>query len=210
MPDFPMHQGDIIQVNIVGHLFDQLTINTFHYKVEVNDTAVAYDVADVPPVFESTVWDPAGGGLASCLSDNLVEVTLVAQNIHPARYRAVPFVPTHDTGLLPGSSNSPGTSIVIRRFGALAGKKNQGRIYLPAIPDSSLNSGEITGVARPAFATAGPLTVAVLEIAPPPDFVRLVPILWSPARPTESVTLVGSIVDSVVRYQRRRELRVGA
>jgi hypothetical protein len=209
--DFPYKDGDILQFNIVGDLHEQTTITTFHYQVSAFDNTAIYDLGGALPVFSDEVWAGlAGGGMADCCSHELSGVLVVGQNIYPTRYRAFPYQPAATSGTVATACNSTGVSVVVKRVGREAKKSNQGRVYIPGIPDASCLAGELAPAARAPFGTFSTELLTVLEVQPPPDYVHLQPVLFNASDPTHPVAIVGSTVTTTLRYQRRRELRVGA
>jgi len=195
--------GSVLEIRLRATLFGQVVINTFHYRNEVTYGDGRQAAIDAATDFEAVVWS----AIHPALSDKVLNVRIDAQWIYPVRYRVETSTPGQDTGSNVGSTTQTGTAAVVKRHGEQANRQNQGRIYLYGVPINYQGDG----VWSTAFIT-GPgvdLVDAVKATIQTDLSSPLYPVLWSPAAPTTTFRIVGGAINSVIRYQRRREVGVG-
>jgi len=200
---YPIEALSVVEVRLVSMLNSQLCMNTFHYT---NDEGTEDGVGALNQFFTSfnNVWAER---ITDMQTDDVTLVRADMQWVWPTRYRtvskpAVPAVGQKDATTLPS-----GVAVVIRRFGEVASRKSQGRIYIYGLPTNDALNSQVTSAWYDEYAAG--LEVATSAVLNTDDFGIYTPILWSPDRPTEKVKIVGGQVDRIIRYQRRREIGVG-
>ena len=195
--------GSIAEFTIRGLIDDQQTITTFHYRNAATQADGRQAILDAFVDFESFVW-MAYQPLASF---EWGAVFLQGQWIFPTRFQPVTFDPTEQAGANATPTCPSGVAVVSRRKGDTANRKSQGRVYWPGIPFASVTDSHLTVAWMEANAqNVANANMAFLNL---PDTSQLEPVIWSHQNPNDPVDITNAAVDSVLRYQRRRELRVG-
>jgi len=200
---YVIEPGAVLEIRLRASLFGQVVINTFHYsnEAEYSDGGAALLLAMAD--FNAVVWSAITNGI----SDKVLNVKIDGQWVYPIRYRTQTIDATPGAGSHVGSTTQTGTAAVIKRFGEAANRHNQGRIYVYGVPTSFQGDGVWTN----AFITTEgqDMADAVKAVIQTGLTEQLRPILWDRLAPTALQPIVGSGVNPVIRYQRRREVGVG-
>jgi hypothetical protein len=129
------------------------------------------------------------------------------QMISPTRYRAV-VNPVDTPGQISGGALPSGVCAVIRRTTDRAGRRYQGRIYLPGVPITHEDDSEIAVAKRTLYATFATTMITPLEgMAAGEDYTPVCSLDGAMILAADTIRDAG--LDPVLRYQRRRELGVG-
>lgn len=205
--------GDLLQFQLIYFLDDQTCINVFHYSVGARTPGTGGpNVADVALHIGDDLWDDATHGLCNAVSGAVGNVTYACQVIKPVRTIAATAGPTvNQNGLLAQPAMPSGVAVVVRRNGNIANRHNRGRVYVAGI-----FSGDVVGSAITPFSPTD-LAMSAFGAQLPKDqtvtkggvVLTLASVLCPLPAGTPIVPLQGFSVDRTLRYQRRRELRVG-
>lgn len=139
-----LNVDDVIEVKILGKVFNQQIVTTFAYRI--TNASVNANTIDACASFagqwKAGAVSPFLAFLACCSPEyNADQVT--CQKIAPTRWR-----PGVNDVNLPGTNanptTSPNQSAVITRGGAMSGRKNIGNIHIPAVSQANLLDGEVT------------------------------------------------------------------
>jgi hypothetical protein len=200
---YPVLNDDIAEVRWEGLLDGQVVMNTFHYQVDTGTVDGQLEMETIAASFEALVWNV----IAAAISMSVTNVRIIAQLVHSFRYRKVIYVPMNVNGAVAPPAEVSGASVVVARFGDLALPTNQGRIYIPGIAKADTLDSQVT--AAWGAANFGPLITAMEADLVGQAGASWRPVLWTYATPTLSVDVTTANVDSVIRYQRRREIGKG-
>jgi hypothetical protein len=205
--------GDKIQVNIIGFLNEQTCITTFLYDCATATGTTAPDIQMVTKAIGDLIWDDPVAGMAAFCSSDLRDVAYTGQIVAPVRSIAVTVQPVTNTvgaGAAPAAPS--GVAAVITRKGTIANRHNIGRIYLPAVPQSAIISSGIdqTSAAWMAMAQLANQMKATISVPGTGGASTFFPILAPKKTYTPVVPIQLCIPKDIIRYQRRRELHVGA
>jgi len=202
----PVATNDFFEVRLVGRLDGQICINTFRYNIIRASGSGALDMEPMIDDFETGVWTE----LRKIMSAEYQLATLFLQKIHPARYVSFEKIPTSRIGGV-ASGNAPSTvTYVFRRKLLLAGRRYQGRIFLPAVPNENIEGSLVKDTVVSGEDVAN-IATGMLDTLEPGAGVEAVPSLivpngasWDNRGALNAVTL-----DNVLHVQRRREVGSG-
>jgi len=197
--------GDVYRVADEQRMQGQLIVNTHHYVLA---GGADEDTAETLALTFRNVFLPF---MRALQSDQLSHQKIVVQKIFPLPVRAAFELVNVADGANAGFPVNITVAMVFKRKGALANRKNLGRIYLAGLPID--NYDQDTGKfafdnsdVRPA-ALAGALDTQLAEGIPGGAVFE--PALFN--RLTGLTTLIESAsFDLTPRNQRRRQLGIGA
>jgi len=198
--------GAVCELRLFGVLHSQVVMITSHYDfgpVAGQDGATQLD--SFTQQVESAIYNP----LKAHLSQELGQLFLQAQLIHPTRFVASNRIPLSRVGSVAGVSEPSGVAIVVKRTTDLSGRKFRGRVYLPGVPESASLLSVLTSTYLTASTTdfanwvAFPITIQV------PAPTQVFPIVFNLKDPTRKTRITQGFVDPALRYQRRREVGRG-
>lgn len=214
MPSLPTPAaGDKVQILIIGFLNEQTCITTFLYDCATATGTTAPNISDVTQKIGDLLWDDALAGMCTICSGDFQNVSYSGQIVAPARSIAVACNPTTTTFGLGAQPAAPsGVAAVITRKGTIANRHNLGRIYIPAIPQTDILSSAVddastTWASMAQLANQMTATITVIKGGGTSTFF---PILAPKKTFTPVVPIQLCIPRQIIRYQRRRELHVGA
>lgn len=192
------------EVRLIGFLDAQQTITTWHYLNDVEVPDMGQATLELATSFGIEFWTAK---IRGALSDKYLNVYVEAQCIRPVRYRSQRYIPAFRMGATGGTCNPSGVSVVIRRTTQRAGRKFQGRVYLPGIPFSAVVNSTL---AQAWFdANDAPLRNSVTEDVDTVTMGSFTAVVYHPGPVTPADEIVLAKTDIFVRYQRRREIGVG-
>jgi hypothetical protein len=209
--------GNVVSVNLIMNLDAQIVMNTFHYYADPTGTAGTWTVSQFMTAWEAKVWQPsvvgANDGLNDMLMPDCTDAKLVSQLVYGAgsRSRAEVYLLSPDDGSYPTGNPLPsGAAAVVQRVGTAAGRKYQGRIYIPGLSTGNVSASKLTPTFFTLLQTWGDRASLPIVTGAGPTLVTMQNCLWKPGGPP----LPGAIgllynVTAPVRYQRRREVGVG-
>lgn len=204
---FPLANGSFVEVRVMGVLHGQQCIMTFRYETVLDGGATTTDFAEVFDYFDGELWDK----LRLVISNEFLEVRFQIQLIDPVRYIYAEFTPADTAGAVTSGCLTSGVAYDFRKRTLQAGKQFRGRLYVPGVPIANENNSAVATAILEGAAVAdiGVAMCAPIALAGGSEFV---PSLIVPTE--EGWTNRGQItsisLDPVLRYQRRRELRVGS
>jgi len=197
--------GENIQVNMVGRLFGQITVSTFFYRLEL-DTGTA-EGTDPDAVAED--WkNSMGASVIDVMSAEWEALTVEVRDPRVPPSWASGEVTSDLVGIISGACNPPSVAMVITRRTATAGRSYRGRIFLPAVPVSYHEDGELTGPALLALQAVADDLLTPITMTGPSVGLILRPIVWSKKLQT-GADMTGATARLILRSQRRREIGVG-
>lgn len=193
----------VVEARVIGTYHGQQVITTFHLSDPNGSNDARTECLDILTGVETTIWN----NMRQACSTELTGVFLEAQYVHPIRSLVVRRTPTQVAGGRAGTGLPSGTSIVVQRVSEQAGHEFRGRIYVPAVVSGDVLNSVLTAAALTAFGT--PLRNAVSA-----NVVTILPatypqVIWSRKAPARITPIFEGRVDSIIRYQRRREVGVG-
>jgi len=202
----PVAVGDIVQTTLVGSLFGQTIMNTFHYGMETvtgapTQLAVANEIL--------TKYAVAGGfydKFLGCCPDNYTLEQVWVQFVLDTRYRkrvSIQGLP----GTFAGSAATANTAAVISRFGAAANRRNQGSVHIACGSDTTwMNLGVLTVPFINALGQFEPYLFSPLTLA---TLGTLQPVLIHGTSKLNAIPLIGATTQDTSRVMRRRTVRLG-
>lgn len=206
----PIQPNDKIECKLITLLNSQTCINTFHYLVPSTYVLnAALGVDDLCEPFANLVWSPvADNGIQSVVSSDVHAVAVTAQVIAPTRTLLVPFDLSPQLGEGAAPAAASGVAVVMRRRGADGNRHNFGRIYVAGIPNTDVSESQILAGAVTNWSAAAQTLNSPLVVTKGGTTLTANPCMLS--KPALNPTLVVfSTVDTVLRYQRRREVGRG-
>lgn len=201
MASYGLSSGDIVELRLVGTLYGQRTINTFHYLVGAGSPATD-DLLEFQDAWRLACWTD---NISTLLSQSLENCFTQAQTIAPVRKVVNDFPLTPSTGGVGEVAAPPTVTAVLRKQSLTAGKKYQGRVFLPGIAITDINGGRLTDVAYTAWEDIS----AVLADPITFNTRTATPIIYSTKDAAIRANIIGGAADQTLRSQRRREIGKG-
>lgn len=207
--------GDIWMFTVVGSVFNQKTMNTFHYRVEditspLDEGILADLIAEdfMPAVPDS---DTPGWALVDCIPPQWSCQELWVQKLSPTRYRRNSYIRTA-AGAYEGETTVPNVAAVITRQGPLAAREQISNLHVGPIDVSGsfADNGVLT--------TDGTTKLALLAGSLEEDFpsggggtYSLRPVIYHAklAPPGNFHYLDATVVQTTTRVMRRRTVGRG-
>lgn len=189
--------GDNLQLNVVGQLHGQTTVNTFYYQV----TAVG--VGDVRFRLTDAWLGTVHDAYRDCCSLEWSTIQIEAAGIQPVLPR-VEQVINGLPGTQLGNSLPSSVATVIRRKTLTSGRKGRGRVYMPAVPEDFEDDSAIT----PAAILVYEALITALSISATTGAWAFGAVHVSRA-PLTAIGIDRWQIDPVLRNQRRRQLGRG-
>lgn len=200
---YPTLIDDIVEIRIQGYLNTQRVINTFHYKLTEGSIDGRVYLLAMLADFEMSVYTP----WRNAISQDVNGLELVAQVVRSFRYRSVVVIPANQAGAVATPAEVSGAAAVVSRFGDLAVRNNQGRIFIPGIAKADTLDSQLT--AAWLMANAAALDVAMVSGIVVGGGSPSIPVIWSYRDYNNDVPITTALVDPIIRYQRRREIGKG-
>lgn len=200
----PVAANSLWEVRLNGFVDGEQLINTWHYINLDPQPDVIPATLELATEFGIQHWTAR---IKQALSTSYEFAYIDAQAIRPVRYRSQRYIPASRTGTIAGDCSPSGVAVVVRRTTALAGRRNQGRVYLGGIAESTtVQSGVTTGWLA---TNKVPLEEAMTESVILPVGGEFLAVLYHPGPVTAADEIILAKVDISIRYQRRREVGVG-
>lgn len=192
-----MAVGDLFQLNVVGKVHGQTTVNTFYYRIKVQ-------AAGDPRQKLIDCW------IAGCHTDYVACLSSEWTTDHFEAAGLQPVLPKVDffdatPGAVAGVCLPSSVAAVMRRKTLTPGRTGRGRVYLPAIPNSFEDDSKIAVAAQPTYTALGlslGLDIVDAGWTFTPQHVRRKPAL-------QGLDIDRWTLDSIMRNQRRRQVGVG-
>lgn len=209
--------NDVIQITLKYTLFDQICMNTFHYKVTTaNPTApsVAQDLIDIAGEVDTnanSIYNKARVALPVNVANDFISV----QRIHNARSVRYDKVPSNVVNAR-GNASTANLSAVITRGTDIGERGQVGSIHLPGVADADVAAGELVAGLLTATSALGSAMLSAIVV--PAGGVQLSPVLYHPdIKNSEGIIIRGwfindltrTIPQKTARVMRRRTLGVG-
>jgi hypothetical protein len=203
MATYPLPPQAVVEVQILGTLHGQRTRNTFHY-LYTGSTPL-----DGPATLDALLTEfeqEVGNVILALQSNEQMCDGYQIQLIHPTRYRSR-FLASATPGSVQSSSLPSTSTVVLGRQGIVAGRRYQGRIYVPGVPLNHEDNSKIAVGQINAWTLAAEKLKKVLKGATVNDV--FVPVVSKKQVVTGLDSVELTSMDPVLRVQRRRELGVG-
>lgn len=205
---------DIVECLVNLRIEEQVCINTFHYQVLSVTGAPTINLGAVLTEFVLATFDGLSPAYPGVLTLDISAIFCTAQRINPTRSARLFMVPVNPAGTQPNPHLPSGASVVIRRQGDVAGRHNQGRIYVPGIPATNVDAAAPSKIQPGSpgltdYATITTLLNTNLTATDGGVTAVLQPILVDKTSGGVGAIVTRVFLDPIIRYQRRRELQVG-
>lgn len=205
---YPIAANDIVEIRITGLLFNQRTITTFHYTSTTGGAGSPDDMEDLLDQFLPAVYDT----FIDCVTEDWTSGRVQGQVISPVRKIALTTLPGATQGTVATPTLPGNNAAVLYRRTNLAGRDQQGRIFMPAVPQAWVTAGAINGTGTTAYGPMAGNLYAPLDVGGRiylPVIVGYVDVPPTPPFYTTRGVVTNAGVNPVVRSQRRREIGVG-
>lgn len=198
MPPPALALGDNIIGIVKGELFGQETQTTFHWKVsETDNGSTPVDVAE-------SMIDELLPDFLLIISEEWTSKSCYCRRVWPAPTRGFEVPTAGQTGAITAGSLPPSVAGVCSRFTNLPGPGGRGRIFVPGVPLSWHENGQLSNAGYSAYVGFLPW----LDLAwDPGEGTVYEPILYKGAG--VSFNIESASARKILRSQRRREIGVG-
>jgi len=200
--------GDIMLVTVKNKLFEQVCLNTFHYRLM--DCTGSPEYFAVIDEFHAKFYTAAGSmydKLQACYPQNLTTPQIWYQKVYSLRTMKVVKSP-NDPGLWPHDATSANVACVVERRGVLANRRNVGSIHIPCAADpATIDDGAPT----PAYTTVLEAVATQINatITTALGTCTWRPVLFNYPDPIIYSEIINASVQDTSRVMRRRTVRVG-
>lgn len=216
---YPVSQNSVCQLTYKGTLFNQVVMNTFHYRLEQSGGIVADGAAFLDDFFEVlNIPDGFNTLLMKTWSQAIVNVTVDMQWIDVDRF-------VKKEQVVVGAGNAAWVTAVtnlaatIELRGDMADKRGRGIKHLPGIGGTAVNAGKLEPAVVAAVRNFGEIAIIPVVVAQR----TMNPIIFGRARPGYTKPdgtvmpplpksyrpITAFSVPDTVRVMRRRTVGVG-
>lgn len=204
---YPIEEGSILQVSMVGTNAGQMFVSLFNYWFTDGPTIDDGHNAALESLGELAAAGKLLEKYTNIIGPNITNIEFYAQWIDPTRYARVrdfngPYAGTH-----PFDSLSPNYAVAITKRGQGAGRHDVGTLHMPGVPSSAIENGMLTAGALIDYNALRDQVIAGFTIAGARTFN---PILFNRAEPSASAYISTGFVQPTARVSRRRTVGVGA
>lgn len=159
---YTLHDGDLIQLQIVGRLHGQRIRTVLHYSFRGPDHM---DGEAALEQFDGIFEDFSLSAFLAFQSAEYQCDYIFSQVIKPVRYRPV-VLTVEEPGTVEGDSLPSGVAAVLSRYGTPAGRRYQGRTFVAGVPvsfeeNSSLKPAAVDLLDAIGVVTSQPLLVGL-------------------------------------------------
>lgn len=194
-----------VQINLIGRFYGQVTVTTFFFQFTTGGPLPdGADPLALASAFEASLGSSFIDAVTADWTGELIEVRDPRAN--PIWASGVAEVTL--TGVLAAPACPPSVAAVITRKSALAGRRNRGRIYVPAVPQAWHEDGEISDAGLLILQALADDVATAIDVPGLGVVGTLSPRVWSRTNQT-SVAVVSCTAKRILRSQRRREIGVG-
>jgi len=206
---YPIEEGDLILVTMEGRLVNQQVLTTFPYRVKIGSPSSADGYAWLGQLLtQLKADDELGGKYRLCMSNDVKELRLKAQKIHPQRYAFRESYFATPEGEVAEDVLPPNSAVVITKKGEAAGRLERGNLHCYGIPKGFITDGQLNGTGIAAYSD---LVTEILKTQlVGGDLVEIEPIIFHRAVPSASRTAVHATVQDTLRVMRRRTVGQGS
>jgi hypothetical protein len=198
-----MNAGDIVQVTVQMRMYQQIMLNTYHYRLTADVADGAASIDELLAVFDQSHVQE----YCNFLSTAVTFGDIVGQKIWPIRYLPQLHTPVFgDQGLVDSEPVTTSVAAVIRRKSILASKSARGRVYIPGIPFTNTQESQLPLATMTAIELLADVFADVFPITGPSSFE---PVIYNRSDPQASAPVILAQVDPILRNQRRRQIGVG-
>lgn len=202
----PVPDNADVQINLIGRFYNQVTVTTFFFRfvpaaappgpVEPETLAAAFEASLASAFIDTVTADWAG---------EFIEVRDPRANpVWAGTVYSVDLI-----GVLAAPACPPSVAAVITRKSGLAGRRNRGRVYIPAVPEAWHQEGEISDAGMLILQGFANDMVTAIDVPGIGVAAALEPRIWSRTNQT-SQPVTTCTAKKILRSQRRREIGVGA
>lgn len=203
MADPAITVGDILQIQHRGTLHEQRVVNTYYYFVGAGDAgAPTTGYAALASQFNADVL----ALLQPLVCAEWMDWILRVRRITPSPAVFVDFAAAPNSGGVVTDSLPSTDAVVVSRRTNEIGPANRGRVYIPGIPEASVQTSELTPAAHADFVVfaAGAFETNLIS-----GLWEFLPIHLRRTPTFDPQFVQHTSVDTVVATQRRRRLRRG-
>jgi hypothetical protein len=194
-----------VQINIVGELYNQLTVTTFFYKLlQASGTLTEADPATIGEEFANLI----GASIVDTVADSWTLTEIEVRDPRTAPVWASGSYLTEIQGVKEGPSLPPSVAAVITRKSELSGRRFRGRIFIPGVATSDHIDGKLTPGGFGTMQAFADDIVTTIDLAASYPGLELEPRVWSRVNQS-SVKMHSAVARWILRSQRRREIGVG-
>jgi hypothetical protein len=203
-----LNSSDIVEVKVIGTLFNQRTLNVFHYRIEADSGEPVY--ADAITAFANGFDAGTQSPVLAMLACQCPEYTLVgcsAQRVYPTRDRAY-FSASGLPGTYAGECTQTNLAATIEKWSWTGGRHGIGSMHLPATPTEAQVAGSWVGPYLTLLASIAARLKLPYTPSEDPDCVAQ-PVIYNRINKSASLPLQGATVKPTIRVMRRRTVGVG-
>lgn len=190
--------GDVLATQLIGQVFGQTTVTTFHWVVDA-----IVGVPTLTDVLNALNTNMVPDFLDICSEDWSAQI-LRGRRVSPNPTRSYDVVLGGLDGVVASPSLPPSVAGVIARYTNAPGPRGRGRIYVPGVPASYHDDGLLTNLGLNSYAAFTPHLDLQKVLA---GVATLDPVLFR--RPNTITRIEGTKINVALRSQRRREIGVG-
>lgn len=200
---YVINAGAHVLITFRGTLFNQLVMNTFHYRL--TGTVIADGAAALNTLLTASIaLDNMYNAWLNAIGDEVLNCVREGQWIDPFRYRKQTFAPAAQQGTA-GTTSTPNTACVLTLASDEATRHGIGNKHLPGLPDSAMVGGTLGATQLGLMDALGTLAKATIT----QGANTFVPVIYNRANPPASFDVKQQFSNPFVRVQRRRTVGLG-
>jgi hypothetical protein len=146
-----MAVDDVFRVTVLQNVGSEITMNVLHLREAVAET-VALLVAEPPARAVWAIYD----ALAADMSDDWQVVQIESRKISPSFDIPFTFIlgaADQIVGAQPSQMIPSASALVVSLYSSIAHRRGRGRMFIPGLPETAQNEGQITEAVHAAFDT---------------------------------------------------------
>lgn len=195
-----------------GRLDGQQILLTHHYAITSITPGPTVDMSSLMTNLANgfDVLGEMSNVYPSVLSQDVTDIHIQLQVVHPIRYTYRRFSITNPAGLLPVASMPPNCAHAIVLTNDESGPRNRSVKHIGGTPTDGTQNGQITPAFLPILQALADTLVSGITVTAGGQDVRLEPVCWHRAAPSLGQLLKYSRVMPTTRVMRRRTVGLGS
>lgn len=199
--------GDIILVTVEARLNNQQVMTLFPWRVKSGTSA---DGKGALSALNAVLLSDDGlvDTYQKCMSEDVKQVRVKSQKIHPNRFAYIEQFSPNPNGLVAQDMMGPNTAVVVTRKGDGATRHDIGNVHLYGVPKSFTTDGEVNGTGTVAYNALQVNMTSEVTFGLAPLVIE--PIIFNRTTPSASHVVTSAVLQFPLRVMRRRTVGLGS